>query len=128
MYFQIPILFNQNNKSMYLQIPKLVSSIKITMSDTKFNLMKRTIHVSSDTKGNLMNRIKQKPIRHVTSYTPITYIVCWYKTLHQDKFVVWPSITTSRDRQRRSPLASSRHSFITKVWRYNILHQTGYFH
>ena len=58
------------------------------MSDTKFNLMKRTIHVSSDTKGNLMNRIKQKPIRHVTSYTPITYIVCWYKTLHQDKSVV----------------------------------------
>ena len=88
MYFQIPVLFNQNNKSMYLQIPKLVSSIKITMSDTKFNLMKRTIHVSSDTKGNLMNRIKQKPIRHVTSYTPITYIVCLYKTLHKDKSVV----------------------------------------
>ena len=33
----------------------------------------------------------------IRKYIPITYIVWWYKTLYQVEYVVWTSITTSRE-------------------------------
>jgi len=57
-----------------------------------------------------------------------TYIILDERYYHVKRYIHVPMIWRHHNvvRQRRSR-ATSRHSFITTVWLYNILSQTGYF-